>query len=524
MAKNILLTNDDNASKANSKGATSKPKAKKAKKKSKAKPEEASAPLWTKLPLVSTVQETWADERVRTVSGLVALATCLIFTLSIVSSFVTGSLDIRLIQQGATLEDLETYNNILGSLGAHLGYHLCREALGVGAMAIPFMLLLLGLKWVTDRSFLPLGKSFRLAAFLAMFVPWSLAFLTNQSDLGGGLVASALDDHITGAAGLWLLGQGLHVVGSLGSGIFLMSAVAIMMTLHAPGVSKQLGRKLGSWFKSSEEAMMDEDAQDEARVQEARVQEAASETVDTPPAPVAATNTLKPEAPADEDAFDLAIARGMDAAAEAPAAEAVVEDAPVEDAVEPEAPAIEPVAEEAPASETVDLDVVVPEPEPALEVQASEDTTDEAVEFEVKEAQEEETLTTEQLEDLVEEFGEEYDPTLDLGRFQLPNIDKLVNHGDGANRVTDEELQQNKENILRTLANFKIEVSKITAEVGPTVTLYEIVPAPGIRISKIKNLEDDIALSLAALGIRIIAPILEKEPLASRCPTPTQTW
>ena len=518
MAKNILLTNDDNASKANSKGATSKPKAKKAKKKSKTKPEEASAPLWTKLPLVSTVQETWADERVRTVSGLVALATCLIFTLSIVSSFVTGSLDIRLIQQGATLEDLETYNNILGSLGAHLGYHLCREALGVGAMAIPFMLLLLGLKWVTDRSFLPLGKSFRLAAFLAMFVPWSLAFLTNQSDLGGGLIASALDDHITGAAGLWLLGQGLHVVGSLGSGIFLMSAVAIMMTLHAPGVSKQLGRKLGSWFKSSEEAMMDEDAQDEARVQEA-----ASETVDTPPDPVAATNTLTPEAPAEDDAFDLAIARGMDAAAEAPvaeapAAEAVVEEAPVEDAVEPEAPATEPVAEEAPASETVDLDVVVPEPEPALEVPAAEDTTDESVEFEVKEVQEEETLTTEQLEDLVEEFGEEYDPTLDLGRFQLPNIDKLANHGDGANRVTDEELQQNKENILRTLANFKIEVSKITAEVGPTVTLYEIVPAPGIRISKIKNLEDDIALSLAALGIRIIAPIPGKGTIGIEVP------
>ena len=117
-----------------------------------------------------------------------------------------------------------------------------------------------------------------------------------------------------------------------------------------------------------------------------------------------------------------------------------------------------------------------------------------------------------------EEFGEEYDPTLDLGRFQLPNVDKLVDHGDGANRVTDEELQQNKENILRTLANFKIEVSKITAEVGPTVTLYEIVPAPGIRISKIKNLEDDIALSLAALGIRIIAPIPGKGTIGIEVP------
>ena len=159
------------------------------------------------------------------------------------------------------------------------------------------------------------------------------------------------------------------------------------------------------------------------------------------------------------------------------------------------------------------LDAVVPEPEPALEVPAAEDTTDESVEFEVKETQEEETPTTERREDLVEEFGEEYDPT-DLGRFQLPNIDKLVNHGDGANRVTDEELQQNKENILRT--GQLLIVSKIPRKAHRHA--YEIVPALGIRIS-IKNLEDDIALSLAALGIRIIAPIPERT--TSRCPTPT---
>ena len=82
-----------------------------------------------------------------------------------------------------------------------------------------------------------------------------------------------------------------------------------------------------------------------------------------------------------------------------------------------------------------------------------------------------------------------------------------MEHGDGKVRVSEEELEDKKTSILHTLENFSIEVSSITAQVGPTVTLYEIVPAPGIRISKIKNLEDDIALSLAALGIRIIAPI-----------------
>ena len=139
------------------------------------------------------------------------------------------------------------------------------------------------------------------------------------------------------------------------------------------------------------------------------------------------------------------------------------------------------------------------------------------VAFEVKESLDEEVLTKAQLDDLTQEFGP-FDPTLDLPKFQLPNIDKLADHGDGKHRVTAEELDVNKDNIIRTLQNFKIEVDKISAEVGPTVTLYEIVPAPGVRISKIKNLEDDIALSLAALGIRIIAPIPGKGTIGIEVP------
>ncbi|HAM98412.1 MAG TPA: cell division protein FtsK [Marinilabiliales bacterium] len=101
----------------------------------------------------------------------------------------------------------------------------------------------------------------------------------------------------------------------------------------------------------------------------------------------------------------------------------------------------------------------------------------------------------------------DYDPTLDLSRYVLPPIELLVEHNAGNVSVSEEELVSNKNRIVETLANYKIQIDKIKAIVGPTITLYEIVPAPGIRISKIKNLEDDIALSLAALGIRIIAPI-----------------
>jgi len=105
-----------------------------------------------------------------------------------------------------------------------------------------------------------------------------------------------------------------------------------------------------------------------------------------------------------------------------------------------------------------------------------------------------------------EEVGD-YDPTLDLSNYKMPLIEFLEDHDVGNTEVTPEELNANKDKIVETLKNYKIEIVKIKATIGPTVTLYEIVPAPGVRISKIKNLEDDIALSLAALGIRIIAPM-----------------
>lgn len=109
-----------------------------------------------------------------------------------------------------------------------------------------------------------------------------------------------------------------------------------------------------------------------------------------------------------------------------------------------------------------------------------------------------------------EYFGagmEDYDPTLDLSTFKFPTLELLEDHKSGNAEVTNEELISNKNKIVETLRHYKIEITKIRATIGPTITLYEIVPAPGIRIAKIKNLEDDIALSLSALGIRIIAPI-----------------
>lgn len=134
----------------------------------------------------------------------------------------------------------------------------------------------------------------------------------------------------------------------------------------------------------------------------------------------------------------------------------------------------------------------------------------------------EEQVEEKQAKEIGEHFGIDtlYDPKLELSDFKLPPLDLLKDYGDGdGNSVIDrEELEANKKRIVDTLANYSIEIEKIKATIGPTVTLYEIVPAAGVRISKIRNLQDDIALSLSALGIRIIAPIPGKGTVGIEVP------
>ncbi len=119
--------------------------------------------------------------------------------------------------------------------------------------------------------------------------------------------------------------------------------------------------------------------------------------------------------------------------------------------------------------------------------------------------------------DALAELGE-YDPTLDLSRYQPPTLDLLKDYGSGQGLVNTEEQNANKNRIITTLKNYGIEIDSIKATVGPTITLYEIVPKAGVRISKIKNLESDIMLSLAATGIRIIAPIPGKGTIGIEVP------
>lgn len=185
--------------------------------------------------------------------------------------------------------------------------------------------------------------------------------------------------------------------------------------------------------------------------------------------------------------------------------------------IEPENPSEEELTIQQPVAETNTEEEIQPI---ELDNSTPEKTTpkDDNIEFSVEEAEsDDEVLSENELNSKVSEFGE-YDPTLDLSSYQLPSVELLKDYGDTQKRVTPEELEANKNRILETLENYNIKITSIKATIGPTVTLYEIVPEAGVRISKIKNLEDDIALSLAALGIRIIAPIPGKGTIGIEVP------
>ncbi|MFC2096819.1 DNA translocase FtsK 4TM domain-containing protein [Bacteroidota bacterium] len=146
-------------------------------------------------------------------------------------------------------------------------------------------------------------------------------------------------------------------------------------------------------------------------------------------------------------------------------------------------------------------------------VEKEQEEKDESPEMTVSKKEEDDLLTENKYDEMTD-----YDPTLDLSSYLSPNLKLLKDHSRNNSEVSNEELLNNKNRIVETLANYKIKIDKIKATIGPTITLYEIIPAPGVRISRIKNLEDDIALSLSALGIRIIAPIPGKGTIGIEVP------
>jgi len=357
--------------------------------------------------------------------------------------------------------------NWLGKMGAMLSHIFIHKGFGVASYLFPLLFFILGYK-ISFKSAMPLlHKKIRVGIFLLIWISVLMAFIFNDNYFYlGGTVGYQTTLWLNAALGY--IGCGLLI--TVAFIIFIVVAYNPKFNLSLPNKNSIDENELVPLSKEIIEA--EEDAED------LKFTSAMHKTPEL---------LFKRNAVADENE----IAKNKNA--------------------EPE------------------FEIITSTPEP---------TTD--VEFEVKNSELEKVSDTIDLEknnpeitanDLPEFETEKvvgvdiplsemapYDPTLDLSTYEYPPLDLLEQRGSDTVTVNSAELQANKDKIIFTLRNYSIEIKKITATIGPTVTLYEIVPADGVRISKIKNLEDDIALSLSALGIRIIAPIPGKGTIGIEVP------
>jgi S-DNA-T family DNA segregation ATPase FtsK/SpoIIIE len=347
-------------------------------------------------------------------------------------------------------------NNVLGKLGAKAGHLFIYQWFGIAAYFIAYFLLLAGLKISFQLNIRKMRRTLGGILFLLIWVPCTAAFCFGDYPV------------IAGQSGFFTEQWLVSLAGSIGAAVLLVTSLLCFLAIRfkwTPETLNSFLQKIRSKANSGKEKVV-------AMAKEVDALEGEPKT-EAPPA----STEVDFDTPAEEEE------------------DTGYEPEIIESVVKPEPPAPEP------------------EPTPA----EFDKTALEEAGLEIEDLAEEEELSETDINRKVKEFGE-YDPKLDLSRFKLPTIDLLTDYGVGNITINQEELAENKDKIVNTLNNYNIEISKIKATIGPTVTLYEIVPAAGVRISKIKNLEDDIALSLSALGIRIIAPIPGKGTIGIEVP------
>lgn len=410
------------------------------------------------------------DERTHKVLGLALTLGGLFLFTAFVSFLFTWRVDQDLMSR-SWWEILRTdirAENWLGKVGAISAHRFVHVWFGLAAFALPVWAFLAGVRVLLGTWLLPPRRTLGWTAMVLFWVPALLGFFFRgeYSFLGGGL-GVVMTRHLT------------TLLGEFGAGALLVFAAAAFavftFNLNIGGIMAFFTRK------------------EEAVVEEAPVPDAEGWT--RPGVRLKETPTAQ-ELTAQEGALELEVEETETEEEEAE-----------EEEVEEEAMPLE--------LETTPMEVVEPVLSPVIST--AEDLNGDLNGMSVTANTEEAVLTEDQIEAKLAEFGE-YDPTLDLSSYEPPPIDLLVDHGTGEITVTKEELEMNKDRIVATLGHYNIGIDKIKATIGPTVTLYEIIPQAGVRISKIKNLEDDIALSLAALGIRIIAPIPGKGTIGIEVP------
>jgi DNA segregation ATPase FtsK/SpoIIIE, S-DNA-T family len=432
----------------------------------------------------------YRNERTQKIIGLLLILFSAYLSIAFVSYFTSWEVDQDKVL--GNLRDLllpETkVKNWLGKFGAMVSHLFMYKGFGVSSFILVPVLFLYGLQKIVQRTFINVGAFNAKCLFVMLWTSLSLAYVFSDSlfFMGGGF-------------GYFINAAVTNYVGNIG-----LLALIVFSMLTFLVLVMNLSFKLPARVKAiADEAVAEDLEQNDNAKTTSKSNEFSSYL-----SGVYEVNEhkLSPEEEAALLNFELITKKNDSPESVVKSDELPEVDFEVftigENEVLNEIPQTPIFVEEEIVPDAFITSEILPEPEFKIENHQQESLV---IEDENKAAK------------LVEQFGQ-YDPTLDLGSYQFPSFELLNDYGNIHSKVNQEELIANKNRILSTLKNYGIEIDKIMATVGPTVTLYEIVPAAGVRISKIKNLEDDIALSLAALGIRIIAPIPGKGTIGIEVP------
>lgn len=394
------------------------------------------------------------------VSGILGISLSIFLIIALISFLFTGQADQSLIESGSdtSLRDAgKEMENWAGLLGAYAAYYLIFKGMGLGMILVPFWILNVGYKLVFRKA-LFLIPQFDLKIFsLLLWIATASGLFIYTTSLEAGL------SWLPGAVGYEIATFLMEMMG-WGSWLFL-GVLGVVMGVFIFHWNPE--RLLGTGPIKAKENKKQPSPKTETPVNEA----------------------FEPEEPEEELPKNVALVSPIEE-------EDDLESVSLPTSVHNDGPDEKKII-----ATTQDLQIEIGASRTDKEIEDTSALT--------------ESLTAEQLQ---EKFGL-FDPTLELSGYKFPPLELLQHHGTGEVEINTDEIEFNKNRIIETLQHYNITIASIKATVGPTVTLFEIVPDAGIRISKIKSLEDDIAMSLEALGIRIIAPIPGKGTIGIEVPT-----
>ncbi|MCG8476665.1 MAG: DNA translocase FtsK [Cytophagales bacterium] len=417
-----------------------------------------------------------SDPRFKMCAGLSLMLLSVFLLIAFVSFIWNGAADQSLVESwirgGEPIQRGEV-RNWLGLVGAWAGYRLIYQWFGVAAFLLTPLLFALGVKLVFKKTLFSFYRSFAFLSFFTLWVGVFFGFFHTASDPSGYHFS-----FLSGGIGYWV-SSFLYSFLGWGTLIFLLFVLAVFIIYFFNINSLDFSQFTSLSVRKPKHE--DVEGKAEKMADEPHLRKSVKQQIEQSAAPaVAMQKTEETEEEKPEEA-EISTTQSWDVDIQ-------------EEKRKQEA------KKEKKSREDRELELSV------------EDTTDHSETLTKREAKKAEKAR--------EVLGDQecFDPTLELSQYKFPMVDMLIDRPMKNVKVSDEELEMHKNRIVETLINFKIGISSIRATIGPTVTLYEIVPEAGVKISKIKNLEDDIALSLSALGIRIIAPIPGKGTIGIEVP------